>query len=485
MKVAIPICPADAERAFELLTWIGQLGPCSQHDCVLILDAGVDWTHALALSELANRVFRSASVVATQLPVVGWPDGANALFLECARYLREETFLWLEPDAIPLRKGWLDILEKTVGFGFLGHIYDSNKEGLPPRVMSGIAIYPPHAIDFIEPLMRQHPTWAWDIAGAPVMVERGHHSPLIHHFWGQKDLPPTFVSVKAQDSPKNAFTLNDINKGAVIFHRNKDGSLIQELRYSLGMDSPPDDTTSLTSSSGNLVVVLPVCNVDVELMIKSLEWMNDLGMEKTHAALLSFDQTTIRYAIPKVKARAEQVFTSVATTSYKIRRGTAFPQTAAWQHAAREMMTVGKPWVWLEADNVILKKDWLLRLEAEYERAGKSFAGPFMPGRGHINGSAIYPRNTPQRVPRTMSHTNNAFDVEMATEMMNDCHNIGHLWQCAWGVVNDRLDPIGGEILPTFPKGSPLLAQISPKALVFHRDKSGTLIQRLRERRNV
>jgi len=78
-----------------------------------------------------------------------------------------------------------------------------------------------------------------------------------------------------------------------------------------------------------------------------------------------------------------------------------------------------------------------------------------------------------------MSHTENAFDVEAREEMGRNVKDIGHIFFCAWGIKDGKLNPLEGEA-PNFPPGSNhLLNQIPTTAVVFHRDKSGSLIDRL------
>jgi hypothetical protein len=77
-----------------------------------------------------------------------------------------------------------------------------------------------------------------------------------------------------------------------------------------------------------------------------------------------------------------------------------------------------------------------------------------------------------------MSHTQNAWDVEAKDEMGRSVKDIGHIFFAAWGVKDGRLNPLEGEA-PSFPPGSPLLNQIPKTAVVFHRSKDGTLIDRL------
>ena len=82
---------------------------------------------------------------------------------------------------------------------------------------------------------------AWDIEAAASIVPRAEDTKLIRHFWGTKEQPPVFVDERKPDSPPNhqaiEFAFRD---GAVLFHRSKDGTLIDLLRkkYMLTGEQP-------------------------------------------------------------------------------------------------------------------------------------------------------------------------------------------------------------------------------------------------------
>lgn len=469
MMVVLAFCPTDADQALALLEFIGQLGGCQEHDCLLVADAAADWGRCVDRLSAANQAFRVASLICTEAPVVGWPEGANALWLAAAKHCKKAgtDWLWLESDAIPIKRGWLVSIDKMrKGSRYFGHLYMYREQMM--QVMSGIAVYPPDAIDLIGPCIEEHPTKAWDVSSAEAVIPLATHTKLIHHFYGEKDLAPTFVENRTAETTRNAFTLDQLPEQAVIYHRNKDGTLLNLLRKKLNLSVP--DT---------FMVVLPFCNLDVLQLIKNLEWMKTMGMVKTHDCLLSFDITTNIEAVRSVVMKAKEVFCSVQQTSYGVPHGTSFPQTAAWQHAAMVMQKMGRSWLWLEADAIPLKKQWLSVLQNVYDNCGMPFAGPVVQGAGHLNGTAIYPANTPEVCPRTMSHTRNAWDVEMKDEMIHLCKDIGHVFVARWGIKNGMLNELEGEA-PSFPPGGNyLLNQIPKTAVVFHRDKNGSLIDRL------
>lgn len=470
MLVAVPFHGQDAELAADLLHWIEQLGGVSNHDALLVIDAGVDWSVAVEILSIANRAFRHVELLSTENPETGWPRAANVMFLRAAEYCAQTArpFLWLEPDCVPISKDWLARIQSEYSGGFLGHIYECNSPGLPRRLLSGIAVYPATAHQIIHPDVGNQPHLAWDVSAAERILPHAVDSPLFHHFWGQKDLPPTFALHKQPESPSNTLTLDHIRKGTVLFHRNKDGTLRRLVASRLGI-APTD----------NFVVVLPVCNHDSDLMLRLLDWISALGGAQTHEALVSSDNTTIRGTVTRIVAKAAQCFSMVHQTNYNVPKGAPFPQTAAWHHAARIMQAMGRPWLWLEADCVPLKPHWLKALQDEYDQCGKPFCGPVVHGPDHLNGTAIYPGNTPKLLPKTMTVLNNAWDVQCREEMGTTAHDSA-LWELAWGVTQGRLDPVSGTELPSFPKGSPLLKQIRRNAVIFHRDKTGSLIERLR-----
>jgi hypothetical protein len=470
MTVVLAFSPGDADQALTLLEFIGQLGGCQEYSALLVVDAAVDWAKCVDALTLANRAFRDARIITTESPVTGWPQGANALWIAAAKHCKTAgtSFLWLEADSIPLKRGWLVAIDKMrKGSRYFGHIYPYREQVM--QVMSGIAVYPPDAIDLIGPCIEEQPAKAWDVSSAEAVIPHATNTKLIHHFYGERDLAPTFVENRTSETTRNAFTLDQLPQEAVIYHRNKDGTLMELLRKKFNI-----------ITSDNFVVVLPFCMLDVLQLIKNLGWMKTLGTAKTHDCLLSFDRTTNGSAVRQVVTLAKEVFCNAQQTSYNVPHGTRFPQTAAWQHAARVMQKMDRAWLWLEADAIPLKKQWLSVLQTIYDNCRMPFAGPMVQGAGHLNGTpSIFPANTPDLLPRTMSHTVNAFDVEYKDEMAGKVKDIGHIAVARWGIKNGLLNELEGEA-PNFPPGSNhLINQIPKTAVVFHRDKSGSLIDRL------
>jgi hypothetical protein len=474
MIVVLPFYAGDADQLLDLLSFMGHLGGCPRHSALLVADAGVDWATAVGLLEEASGVFRAVKFIVNETHVAGWPMGANSLFVAAATHAKEinEPFLWLESDAIPVRPGWLEDIHAAYHGGFMGHIYSAPLVE-STKFLSGVAVYPPDAIDYIGPCIIADPLKGFDVSSSFGVLSSAHHTNLIQHFFGEIGLAPTFGDVRRTESPVNFFTLSELHPEAVLFHRNKDGTLIDLLRLKLS-----------EGTSNRMMVVLPFYNGDAEILIKNLEWMVRMGMGKTHDCLLSFDDSTTKELVRHIFNRATHVFSKVFKTSYRMGHGLRFPQTFAWQHAARAMEQIGRSWLWCEPDMIPLKPNWLTVLQNEYDRCGKPFMGSMVVGimpMNHLNGTAIYPPNTPALLPVTMATLDNAWDIQMAPEMMHLAHDADNIMHHLWGIVSGVFHPLTGEF-PTFPRGSPLLNQIPRTAVVLHRSKDGTLIDRLSEK---
>lgn len=252
---------------------------------------------------------------------------------------------------------------------------------------------------------------------------------------------------------------------------------------------PPMDNFDRDASSprydGRFTVVYPFCAKDGALALKNMKWIAEITEKCHHSVVLSHDASTGTDTVSDMEREASKVFTSLKTFRYESPRIGQWPPTHAFRSAANFMMKVGTPWLWMEYDCIPLKPDWLDQLQEAYWKSGKAFAGPIVPDLGHCNGTAIYPANTPRRIPRALNMIRTAWDVTMKPEMINDCHNLHPLIYHAWSMNGGKLHPYAGGSPPEFPLGSPLLEQIPKESVLFHRDKAVSLPDRLRERKLV
>jgi hypothetical protein len=242
LTVVCAVCDSDRDQLIRLFEWIrdlqdrqaGLMLPRYQQDKydLLIIDtASYGSVEMQQVEEVAKRCFSRRSFCG-ELPVASWPQGPNASFLMACK-LVETPFLWLEPDCVPMRPGWLDELADeyySQKKPFMGTIVKSDDPRHPDKHMTGCSIYPAYAKEFYHESMDSIP---WDLFAAKQVLPFVNDTKLVHHFYGEPGLPPTFVDYLSSDHPKNALPLDFIPKKAALFHRCKDSSLIEILRNQL------------------------------------------------------------------------------------------------------------------------------------------------------------------------------------------------------------------------------------------------------------
>lgn len=474
MIVALGFCQKDAAAARDMLLWCEQLGDCRDFDALLVTDPSTQWSESVAVMEQAAKVFRAVSIETTEKSVTTWPQGANALFREAAVYANKaaQPFLWTEPDCIPLRSGWCGAIDdeyRKCGASYFGRVYRSNNPALPDLILSGTAVYHPETAErFAKELSGDIP---FDVALSKSIAASATNTDLIQWFWGQPDLAPTFAMAKTPGCPVNTFTPQQLEPQAVLFHRNKDGTLIRCLRELSGI-----------SRADDFVVLFSFTRHDVTALAKLMEWIVEVGTPRTHDALLWYESGTEANWVERIAHSAKRCFNSVFRGSY---RDPELGPNGAWMSAARQMQTMRRPWLWMEPDAVPTTEGWLRTLQVRYRQQQKPFMGPVVPHFGHMNGTGIYPWNTPAMCPRTMSEsarTGWAWDMTLKPEMIHLCYDCSDLYQHAWVESEGALKPYGDGVVPTFPTRQSL-ARLQPSTVIFHRNKDLTLIDRLREAR--
>jgi len=449
MVVVFPFCAKDAGLLLQLLRWIQRLGGNRKHDAILLADGAVDY--GIASECLAQAKLSFAAKIKTVPHVEGWIPGSNALFRYAAMMMQGLPFLWIEPDAAPTKPGWIDLIEAEYdrcGKPFMGAVVKHDTPGYPNPYLEGCAVYPMDAWLLIQPGWDELKSWT--LATAAITVPLAHNSALFQHFWGQPNVPPTFRA-----------DLRGLLPETVLFHRCKDGSLIHALER------------KLFPQTNNFIVVLPVFKGDYRLAEENLTWLNRLGQPKTHDLLIWHESSVPD--VSRFKQLAQASFASVQSVKYPNAPG----PNQTWILAARHLQSLNRAWLWWEPDAVPLKADWLSQLQARYDACGKSFMGPIVSAMGHVNGTAVYPANTPTVCPRTMQTQERfGFDTLMKDEMIHDCHNCGDLIQHAWVGGAGPLKANGSGEVPTFPTKESL-RRLSRSAVLFHRCKDASLIRQL------
>lgn len=306
MLCVLPFYSGDVEMALRLLAWIIQLGGCRNHDLLLAADAGVDSMELFRVKAMAEVSFKSITVISNEASVKGWPQGPNSLWLAAAGFCNTagRDWFWMETDCVPTQSNFLDAIEReyagaVIGMkgAIMGCVYGCDQPGLPVNPVSGIAVYPRDAFAQYGGLVNSNPSVAFD-----VVISRNCSHPratqLIHHFWGENNLPPTFIESTQSFPPRNAKTLSFISKDAVIFHRNKDGTLIDLLRKNTGRES--------VKTCGKVSAVVSVHQPPVDRLNRCLECLTP----QVDEILVVTDQSSIypEGALSNSKIRRIKVF---------------------------------------------------------------------------------------------------------------------------------------------------------------------------------
>jgi hypothetical protein len=232
LALAFQWSEADAVQAIRVLEWaielrtrcpdMGVLRPLVVHFCPLRTPEYLV-TKISGLLESLGFLEHSRIVPQFDLPDERYPRGSVWGFWHIAQWACSEgvDFMLMEPDAIPLTASWWSRIVaewEASKMPYVGHIEPAHPSGGYRQHMAGCGIY-------------HHDVWrnvdtsrldlAFDVALGEHVVPLAQQSVCIQQVFGSTE-PPRFRSQMDVD--------RIIRKDAVLFHRNKDGSLIQLLR---------------------------------------------------------------------------------------------------------------------------------------------------------------------------------------------------------------------------------------------------------------
>jgi hypothetical protein len=247
MLIVIPVGPSDAQNLHLLTQAINRLGVVEAP--ILIVSVPSLQAEAESAAALLN-----ATVALTEDEFAnGWPVGPDRMFIWTIRHLAEigndQPWLWLEPDACPIKAGWDVMLRNeyhAAGKPYFGYTRPTawrDAEGnLTPiegdNMLLGVAIYPPnmHKDKELAPLLNDlslpdpvsHPPVPWDIYLRWAFFRKGvHGAHVIYDRWRTCNyVRGEFDEIICEPLPteKNAVG-GTIPDEAVIVHGCKDGSL--------------------------------------------------------------------------------------------------------------------------------------------------------------------------------------------------------------------------------------------------------------------
>lgn len=302
LLVVLPFFYGDEPLLLWNLEWMKELDGKLDYDCLLACDTETKVATAL---KSAQQLFRSVDVHTYPRALRDeWPFAQNNAFLNTAWrvYAKHKgPWLWLETDAVPIGKGWLDLLWNEYQKGgkpFGGHW------NFATNVFNGVAIYPPNISRYSQKVMmsglmesrdaqgRVHQP-PWDVYGSGEVQKHLHvMNGLMQHVWRDD------ATGEAWTFPDRATVERVVRPGVVLFHRCKNGSLVARLREGIGAESgragkreSGADVVSLRRN-GDIVSLLPL----LKRMAEGLGRPVRLGVNREYAALL--DGTSYVKAVP-------------------------------------------------------------------------------------------------------------------------------------------------------------------------------------------
>ena len=207
------------------------LGGAQRHECVLVEGFLVKPEERQIIADMAREIYGNVETIGTWYEDSRpWPINANLMWQRTAQYMFEKRkcpWFWQEADCLPVKPGWLDAWEAeflACGKPYMGCVVKD------PFHLTGNAVYPPDVRKFCPEQMIAD-VIPWDVTGMPKILPHTHHTDLYHHQWFYNvEQPANGQYSRNATHFDNVDQLSIINPKAVLFHRNKDGSLIQCLR---------------------------------------------------------------------------------------------------------------------------------------------------------------------------------------------------------------------------------------------------------------
>lgn len=229
LLVVLPFYSGDEWLLLKNLELMKEMDGHLNFDCLLTTDTITNPARALAA---AAGLFDLVTAFQYPRPLRSdWPFPQNNMFMHTAwRIYNAHRGPWLlcETDATPLNKGWLSDLwlEYRKGNKPFGGVWSEKA-----KAFNGTAIYPSNVVQYSQKMMTAALTRdvndgqpPWDMFGSKEVFPHLHvMNGLMQHVWddgaGKAHTFPTMKAFKTIVRP-----------GVVLFHRCKDGSLVDRAR---------------------------------------------------------------------------------------------------------------------------------------------------------------------------------------------------------------------------------------------------------------
>ena len=263
MLLIVPVSEADEQMIDPISDLIVKLGGCPNHDLLVVgstdCEPLVNKLHVKLKSQ-----FRNSSTYVFQCLVKGWPLGPNAYFRNTVGYLYTEMgvnqpWYWFELDNTPLKRGWLDSLQKEYNAAhavFMGakhatYYVNADKKLIEKGShMAGTGVYPINFTQLCD-LWRFEEGVAFDVWIQWEVLRGGlTDTPLIQHNWktcNYRRHGDQIISDNFDMPHPDLHTNKPVTPEAVVLHGCKDLSLARLLLSEL--NSNKSKTISSTTTT--------------------------------------------------------------------------------------------------------------------------------------------------------------------------------------------------------------------------------------------
>lgn len=248
MNIVFAYHNGDAELAIESAKAISAIGSNIRHNAIICCTS--ETKKVEEVTAILKDAFVNVERIVAQDGFDGWPLGPNQMFVDAAShcYLRQDPWYFWEPDCVPLKAGWCDILqdEYMKNPSILGCMYEggvTNGGSVLYKMIVGSAIYPPNFLDYC-PLARNLNSYnmtyrssgvtpePWDVYCRWEFLKIGRNTPFIQSYWKSvnyhwKDNEIVFFaeSPDAQAIQSATCPNRTVDRNALVIHGCKDGSL--------------------------------------------------------------------------------------------------------------------------------------------------------------------------------------------------------------------------------------------------------------------
>lgn len=245
------------------------------------------------------------------------------------------------------------------------------------------------------------------------------------------------------------------------------------------------ELTGYEHPEDNLITVLPFYHKDVDEACNLLNWIAELGGVQDNI-VLSTDSSTPD--VNRVKEAAKEAFSGIEFFCYPASsEPLQWPQSNnyAWRRTAEHMKNIGRPWIWMETDGIPTDPHWHEMLSLHYQKGKMPFMGHITSNRHkNMNGLGCYPADVRAWTERAFTGPL-VWDIGMTDEVRHATHQANALFNHVWMLDRDGTPAKSNGSLPRFTSHDDVDRLVGDKCLIWHRDKTQSLIPFLREKLNL